>query len=129
LQSGLNDFQIEIIAFNFGVLTKAKKLMPQFTMLWLLDLDYSLPSWLLFINKKRIKRKVIKHKLDGINVWAGKTLTPLFIAAFKRAGLLVYTWTVNNPKKAEELISAGADGITTDRAYGLKLQLKHIKFM
>ena len=118
---------MKLIAFNANTLAKAKLLMPQFKMLWLLDLDYSKPEWLCFTNKNRLVRKVKRLKLDGVDVWAGKILNRPFISTFKKAGLLVYAWTVNNPKKAEMLINHGIDGITTDRAYAMNLQLKHIK--
>jgi len=125
-QSQLSPSQIEIIAFNANTLAKAKQLMPQYTMLWLLNLDYTFPWWLYFCSKKQIIKKVNHLKLDGVNVFSGKLLNPSFISSFKNAGLLVYTWTVNNPKIAEQLIYSGIDGITTDRAHWMKLQLKHL---
>lgn len=123
-QANLNPTQIELIAFNAVTLSKAKQLMPEYSMLWLLELDYMWPWWLVWINKKRIIKKVKQLKLDGVNVWAGKLLTRSFISAFKEAGLQVYTWTVNEPEKARSLIVNGIDGITTDRAGWMIEQLK-----
>ncbi len=125
-QSELKNSQIEIIAFDLHTIAQAKKIMPEYKMLWLLDLDYFWPHWLLRINKKRIIRIVKKHQLDGVNVWAGKILNRKFIERFQNAGLLVYTWTVNQPKTAERLLNAGINGITTDRAAWMTQQLKQI---
>lgn len=115
-RSQLNNSQIEIIAFDLNTIAKAKQMMPEYKMLWLLDLDYFWPHWLLRINKQRLIRIVKKHKLEGVNVWAGKILNRNFIEKFHQAGLLIYTWTVNKPRVAEKLLKAGIDGITTDRA-------------
>lgn len=123
-QTSLNTSQIELIAFNAITLAKAKQLMPEYRMLWLLSLDYKLPWWLVWINKKRIINKVKKLNLDGIDVWAGKLLTGNFISMFKQESLCVYTWTVNNPEKAISLIEDGVDGITSDRAGRITEQLK-----
>ncbi|MFY9151424.1 MAG: glycerophosphodiester phosphodiesterase [Prolixibacteraceae bacterium] len=124
-QSNLRTSQIEIIAFNINTLGKAKQLMPQYKMLWLLDLDYFWPWWLLLIRKKRIIRKISNLNLDGIDVWAGKLLTLKFIDTFRKAGFLIYCWTVNNPEQAKKLINLGIDGITTDRARWLLNQIEN----
>lgn len=126
-QSNLNSEQIELIAFNPGTLAKAKQIMPEYKMLWLLDLDYFWPWWMLPVSKKRIIRKVKKQNLDGVDVWAGKLLTPEFIRTIKQAGLLVYAWTVNNPDQGKVLINAGIDGITTDRANWMINQIETLK--
>jgi glycerophosphoryl diester phosphodiesterase len=122
-KSKLQNSQIEIIAFDSSILAKAKKIMPEYRMLWLLDLDYYLPWWLIWLSKNRLIKKAKKLNFDGVDVWAGKLLTKDFITAFKNSGLLVYTWTVNSPKKSEFLISQGIDGITTDRAAWITEQI------
>lgn len=107
--------QIEIISFDFDAVASCKKQMPEYRALWLLDLDYFWPSWLVFTNTRKVHDKVIKHSLDGVNVWAGKLLNQAFIDVFHKSGLLVYTWTVNDPNKAKNLIEMGIDAVTTDR--------------
>jgi len=122
-QSKLNPNQIEIIAFDLNTIAKAKQLMPEYRMLWLLSLDYKLPWQLVLHNNKQIIKKVNKSNLDGVNVWAGKLLTHSFISEFKEAGLLVYTWTVDDPEKAKTIINNGIDGLTTNRASWMMEQL------
>ena len=92
-------------------------------MLWLLDLDYYLPAWLLFNNTQKNIRQVLNGKLDGVNVWAGKKINKEFVNQFKKQKLLVYTWTVNDLKTAKDLLKMGVDALTTDRAAWLKKQL------
>ena len=115
--------QVEIISFNYTVISEIKTQIPEYKMLWLLDLDYYYPAWILRINKKGILEKIKKSNLNGINVWAGKVINKQFIEYFKRHGLLVYTWTVNDVEVAERLINHGVDAITTDRPNWLKTQL------
>ncbi len=122
--SNIKHHQIELIAFNLNTLARAKALMPEYKMLWLLDLDYFWPWWMLFVNKHRIIQKVKTLNLDGVDVWAGKLLTRSFILAFKDVGLLVYAWTVNNPEQAKSLLKDGIDGITTDRAAWMMKQIQ-----
>lgn len=123
-QSGLQTSQIEIIAFDRRVLSELKRQLPEYRMLWLLDLDYSLPSWLVWISKRRLVRTVKESGLDGVNVWAGKVINSAFVNAFKVHNLLVYTWTVNDVVMANQLIDMGVDGITTDRPAWVIRQLK-----
>ena len=41
--------------------------------------------------------------------------TPRFITAAHRSGLLVYAWTVNNPKPIRRMIERGVDGVISNR--------------
>jgi len=121
--TNLKNHQIEIISFNFDVLASIKKLLPHYKVLWLLDLDYYWPHWLLRIKPQKIIQKIKDHGLDGVNVWAGKVINASFVNAFKKEGLLFYVWTVNELQEAHRLLAYGVDAITTDRAEWLSKQL------
>jgi glycerophosphoryl diester phosphodiesterase len=62
--------------------------------------------------------------MNGLDLWAGRMLDTEVVRKIKSAELKLYTWTINNPKKAKSLFDMGVDGITTDRAEWLKNQLK-----
>ncbi|MBI9034236.1 MAG: hypothetical protein JEZ03_07175 [Bacteroidales bacterium] len=96
-RSKLENSQIEIIAFDIKTLAKAKELMPEYRMLWLMNLDYFWPWWLCPIRPGKIIRTLKRMNIDGVNVWSGRLLTQRFIKKFKKAGMLVYAWTVNDP--------------------------------
>lgn len=49
----------------------------------------------------------------GLNPWH-KTLTPEWTRAIKQAGLLIATYTVNEPARARELFSWGVDAVFSD---------------
>ena len=40
--------------------------------------------------------------------------TPRYVKRMKRKGYRVFTWTVNEPDRAMELLSMGVDGLITD---------------
>lgn len=114
--SGLQNQQIEIISFNYAVVAEAKRILPNLQVLFLADLDYNSFTRLRTPSVEKLIAKTKYANLDGLNVWAGKILTKGFVQKVKSAGLLLYVWTVNDPKKAKKIISWGIDGITTDRA-------------
>ncbi len=115
--------QIEIIAFNYRVLSEMKREAPDYKMLWLLPLDYYWPAWVVKLNLKKKLVKLLKSNLDGVNVWAGKVINKAFVKVVKNSGLSVYTWTVNNLENAKYLVDIDVDGITSDRAEWLDKQL------
>lgn len=122
-KSGLKKEQVEIICFDLSTIASAKKEMPQFNSLWLLDLDY---IWINRIFPPKIKRiisKTKKYNLDGINVWAGEMLTQAFVKKIKAANLILYCWTVNDLVHARKLFEIGVDGVTTDKQWFLKTEL------
>jgi glycerophosphoryl diester phosphodiesterase len=45
-----------------------------------------------------------------------RVLTPRLVAAAHRAGVEIHVWTVNDPEDMSRLVTAGVDGIVTDRA-------------
>lgn len=122
--SKLNKHQIEFIAYNYSLLSELKSILPLYKMLWLHDLDYFWPQCIRSINAQKLLKKMLRSNLDGVNVWAGKTINKNFVDAFKARGLKVYTWTVNDLQNAHRMIAFGVDAITTDRADWLKKQIK-----
>lgn len=51
--------------------------------------------------------------IDGVSV-DHRLLTADWVRSLKAKGLLVFTWTVNDPERMNELVEYGVDGITTD---------------
>lgn len=112
----LRNDQIEIIAFNLKTLAEARKMMPQYRMFWLFE---SRPRWFQYFwgtNPKNVIRKLRKHNINGVNVGNSRHFKKKYIESFTAAGMPVYTWTVNDPERALELLKHGVSSITTDRA-------------
>lgn len=119
--------QIEFISFKLEVIANIKEHFSNYKALWVLDLDYYWPHWLLRINPLKIIKTIEENRLDGADVWAGKVINKSFVAAFKENGLLLYTWTVNDVALGRKLLDLGVDAITTDRASWLSKQITEIK--
>ena len=115
--------QIQIIGFNRNVVTEAKKQMPEFKVLWLLNLDYNWFTKLTSLKGSVLLQKAKKSGLDGIDAFAGKRLTESFSKKAKSMNLLVYAWTVDDFKHAVLLTKNGIDAITTNRCHWIKSKL------
>jgi glycerophosphoryl diester phosphodiesterase len=115
--------QVEVIAFNFNTIIKAKALMPNYKMHWLYVMFPPIIQYILGMTQKSIIAKVKKHKLDGVNISDSKYLTQSYIQKFKDSGLLVYVWTINSPKRAKDLLLLGIDFITTDCPWWMKNEM------
>lgn len=121
--SELESKQIEIISFKLSTLIEVRKQLPKLSVLWILALDY---FWILKLFRPSIDGiilKAIKYNINGLDLWAGEMLDVEGVKKIKSAGLKLYIWTVNDPKKAKNLFDIGVDGITTDRTKWLKKQL------
>lgn len=105
------------------MLIPAKEILCNYKILYLADLDYNWFSKLVSSSVERLIKKIKHANLDGLNIWAGKTLNSNFVMQVKGADLFLYVWTVNNPNHAKHLIDLGIDGITTDRAEWLLSKL------
>ena len=89
------------ISFIYDNLTKIKSILPEQSCQYLF--------WK--VTDEEIKR-LVRDKID-VDVWVVE-LTKEQIEACHKAGLKVNCWTVDDPKKAEELESWGIDIITSN---------------
>ncbi|HAF28154.1 MAG TPA: glycerophosphodiester phosphodiesterase [Bacteroidales bacterium] len=122
-ESKLQENQIEIICFNLNVLKNVRKQTPQLPTFWILALDYYWIQKMVHPSISRIIQKASKHKLSGLDLWAGKRIDNKLLSKIKKANLRIYTWTVDNPEQAQNLLNMGVHGITTNRAGWMKDQL------
>jgi len=106
--------RIVVIGFNIDVVTEAKKLMPDIPAYWLVmtEKDKTTDKWILH-GPELIAAAKERH-LDGIDVhWAG--LSKKFVQKAHKAGLKVYTWTVDDISVARKVKKMGVDGITSNK--------------
>ena len=89
------------IAFNIANLDLVRQVKPEQTVQFLSG------SW-----NDDLPDMLAERKMDLDIAWPG--LTAERIAACHEKGILVNCWTVDDPAKAEELISWGVDYITSD---------------
>lgn len=115
--------QIVFISFRRDSIKQIKKALPECNVLRLYELK-QLPVFnITFPSLKRMIDEVTHDKLDGVDISFVSAVKQSFISKLQDAGLMIYFWTINNPKQARFLSDSGVDGITTDRPKWLKEQI------
>ena len=100
-----------VIAFSSNVVREIRSLEPSLPCAWLSGEKLEGPP------AKRadwIARKARECKTNMVDL-KYTMLSPEVVAELKKRGLVVWTWTVNDPVIMEGLIRWGIQGITTDR--------------
>ena len=118
-QKNFNPAQIKLIGFNIHTMKLLKDSFPEFGVYWIVE-------WKDYKSKESLEEtiRICKSaKLDGLDVQAGKYLNKDIIHLVKNSGLNIYTWTVDDLDRAQQLFFDGIDGITTNRAGRLKNKL------
>ncbi len=123
VNSKLNKNQIRLISFNLKTTSYAKKILPQFEVYWLRNVERKKFQFWKWRAEKLIEEALV-NELDGLDVRGNKSIDQKFVDKVKAAGLKLFIWTINNPEEAERFIKLGVDGITTDRPFWLKENLK-----
>ena len=113
---------IAIISFDLAVLQEAKKKIPQVSALWLRAYDPNVETSAAYREFIRCCREA---KLDGLDLEYKWPLDEKWMKEFRNAGLKILAWTVDDPEVARQLVTLGADGITTNRSRWLRGQLKN----
>lgn len=115
-----NPDQIKFIGFDINTMKLIKIALPEFESYWIIEGKH-------YKSKLSLKKSIEECKaagLDGLDVQARKYLNSEAIPFIKNNGLRIYTWTVDDPKRAKQLFVDGIDGITTNRANWLKHQIR-----
>ena len=111
--------QVKFIGFNYQTMYRVKKVFPKFESYWIIEgKDYKRNASL-----SSVITRCRKSNLDGIDVQEKKFLDEKIIHQVHNSNLKIYTWTVDDPARVEQLYFAGIDGITTNRASWLKQQI------
>jgi glycerophosphoryl diester phosphodiesterase len=119
--SKLKPEQTPVISFNADVIAAVKKARPDLQAYWIVTLA---PKKAKPRTAEELITKAKEIKADGLDLSADPiVLTKEFGAKVKAAGLKLYVWTVNDVELARQMIAAGAESITTDRAAWLREQL------
>jgi glycerophosphoryl diester phosphodiesterase len=112
----INSNQIKFIGFDINTMKSLKEVLPEFESYWIIEAKHYKDEFDLEETIKKCKMA----KLDGLDVQEKKYLSRNIILKLKNADLKIYTWTVDEPQRAEQLYKDGIDGITTNRAFWLK---------
>ena len=117
--------QIKFIGFDINTMKLLKQFLPEFESYWIIEgKQYKLNSHL-----KDSIQKCKTAGLNGLDVQEKKYLNYEIIQTVKKAGLNIYTWTVDDPLRAKQLFEDGIEGVTTNRASWLKSKLTEQKII
>ncbi|MER5332712.1 glycerophosphodiester phosphodiesterase family protein [Micromonospora sp. NPDC002717] len=97
--------RVTVMSFSALAVRRARELAPALPTVLLLEV---LPPWL------RAGRLPFGARIAGPGV-ALVRARPQLVPALRAAGNQVYVWTVNEPADLDLVLSAGVDGIITDR--------------
>jgi glycerophosphoryl diester phosphodiesterase len=109
-----------LISFSYEVMQRVKRELPALNCYWIVQLKRSRKTGTWSPPLAEIIQKTKEAGLDGVDFGDAPVIDREFVAKLKKAGLGVYTWTVNSTKEADRLEQAGVDGITTNRPGVLK---------
>lgn len=125
-RSGAFPHQLVVIAFDYDVAAKTKRLRPRTPVYWLSSFRQNGDTGEWSPTMDELVSKALDAGLDGLNLqFAGPATQKSEIEKIRKAGLGYYIWTVNDPDDAQRAIELGVDGITTDRPAWLRKQLLH----
>jgi glycerophosphoryl diester phosphodiesterase len=109
-----------LISFSYEVMQRVKKELPAIKCYWIVQMKRNRETKRWSPPLDEIVRKTKEAGLDGIDFGDAPVIDQAIVSEVKKAGLGVYTWTVNTTKEASRLQLAGVDGITTNRPGALK---------
>ncbi len=115
--------QVVPIGFDLPAMRLVKAAFPELEVFWLVAFRrfWRRNRWLPQTGK--LIQLATRAGLDGLNVSANGPLTARFIGKLHAAGLKLWVWTVDSPRRAKKLAALGVDGLTTNRPGWLREQL------
>ncbi len=121
-RSKLKADQVIPIGFSLPTMRQLKQAVPELEVCWIVEFKRTLRGW--SPRAERLIEQVADAGLDGLDVSGKGPVDAGFAAKVHQAGQKLYIWTVDTPEKARELITAGVNGITTNKPGWLRAQLE-----
>jgi glycerophosphoryl diester phosphodiesterase len=115
--------QVVLISFGYPVIRKSKQRMSDIPAYWIYGFGLGERARWGNPSLDGLIRRVEKAGLDGLDLEGEGPFDRAFVDQLTARGMDLYTWTVNDPKRARELIEMGVRGITTDRPGYMREQL------
>lgn len=118
--AGKKPEQTVIIGFGYDTMKAAKEKFPNLEVAWLVSPDKNKKS---SPTVEEMITKAKAAKLDALDLNYGFPIDKAFVDKVHKAGLKLYTWTVDDAAVAKAQVEAGVDGITTNRPEWLREQI------
>jgi glycerophosphoryl diester phosphodiesterase len=112
-----------MISFSLPLIAQAKRMMRDVPAYWVYG--FSLRERARWGNPTMhgLIRKAESAGLDGLDLAGEGPITKEFVDKLRAKGMDLYVWTVNDPRRARQLLAMGVTGITTDRPGFMRRQL------
>jgi glycerophosphoryl diester phosphodiesterase len=111
--SGRKAGQVVPIGFSLETMRQLKQALPDLEVCWIAAFRRTLRGW--SPKAEKLIERATEAGLDGLDVGGKGPVNAEFVRKVHHAGLTLYIWTVDSVSKAERLIAAGVDGITTNK--------------
>jgi glycerophosphoryl diester phosphodiesterase len=115
--------RIAIIGFDWETMREAKVLFPHLEVYWLSAFKRERANKNRKPSTDRLIERALAADLDGLNLLHAGRIDAAFVRKAHRAGLKVYVWTVDNPRRARKLATVGVDGLATNRPGWMRRRL------
>lgn len=111
--------RVVIISFKDEVITASRAKMPQYQAHWISDLkDFDVAD-----HAAAYRSRLDATGAQGLHFKAASPVTKEWLADIKGKGLLLTSWTVDDPALARKMIGYGVNHITTNRPGPLRKEL------
>lgn len=110
--------QVVLISFELGALAEARRALPECKALLLADTPEAAPD-----KRDGLIAHCLREGFAGLGVSSGWPVDAALMEGLGADGLELNVWTVNDAKRAQELVAAGVTSITTDRPGWLRVKL------
>lgn len=114
---------IRFICFDYATLGETKAALPRAQTLHLADCAAK-DRDAIETDLDALIAGAVAAGFDGLDLGASWPLDAAQVGRIHAAGLECHVWTVNDARRARELVAAGVDGLTTDRPGWLRDQLQ-----
>ncbi len=114
--------QVVLMSFRLEVLVLAKRRWPEMAMVFLKKTAQNFPTGKRLAHGVHLIEMVQRNSLDGLGLDV-RGLNEEIAKEAKRAGLLLYVWTVDDPAMARKLVPMGVDVIITNRPGWLRKRM------
>ena len=111
--SGRKAGQVVPIGFSLETMRQLKRALPELEVCWVAAFRRTLRGW--SPKPEKLIERATESGLDGLDLGSSGPVDAEFVRKVHLAGLKVYIWTVDSVSKANRLIAAGVDGITTNK--------------
>jgi glycerophosphoryl diester phosphodiesterase len=112
------------ISFSLDVLAALKPSLPQCKMYGVFEFKSDEATGEIHPNADELVAAARGAGLDGVDLDARGPIDKPMVDALLAAGLDVCVWTVDDPRRARELIAAGVQGVSTNRPGWLRNELQ-----